>query len=59
MSHTFFIHYRTDKALEVLRAAAKEERGIAMLAIVTLKRWEMGSYLDAASGKEVTCRQKN
>ena len=49
----YLIHYSTSKAIKILKAAAKEERGIAMLAIVTLKKWELGRYLDPASGKEV------
>ena len=50
---SYLIHYCTEKAKKVLNAAAGEDRGIAMLAIVTLKRWETGSYLDPSSGKEV------
>jgi|SRR5271165_5542819 len=54
----YIIHYYTDKALTVLKAAAKEDRGIAMLAIVALKRWELGTYFDPATGKEVTNQEK-
>jgi len=54
---TYLIHYCTDKAISILRAASKEERGIAMLAIVTLKRWELGGYLDPTTGKEVEFRK--
>jgi hypothetical protein len=51
---SYLIHFRTDEALRVLRAAAKQEnRAVSMLAIVTLKRWETGSYLDPVTGKEV------
>jgi len=50
---SYLVHFKTDKALKVLNTAKNEERAIAMLAIVTLKRWETGSYLDPKSGKEV------
>jgi hypothetical protein len=49
----YLIHLYTEKALKVLKSAAKEDRGIAMLAMMTLKRWELGRYLDPGSGKEV------
>ena len=49
----YLIHFRTEKALSVLEAAAKlENRAIAMLAFATIKRWEKGIYLDPATGKE-------
>jgi hypothetical protein len=52
----YLIHYRTDEALMILSEAAKLDRGIAMLAQITLKRWQLGRYLDPASGKEVTLK---
>jgi len=55
---SYLVHFRTAKALEVLRAATTEDRGIAMLAIVTLKRWEQGTYLHPATGHEVRIRPK-
>ena len=46
------IHFRTEKAMSILKDASKlEHRAIAMLAIVTLKRWERGTYFDPATGK--------
>jgi hypothetical protein len=53
----YLIHRYTDKAIKVLTAAAKAERPIGGLAIVTLKRWELGRYLDPATGKEVEFRK--
>lgn len=50
----YLVHFRTEKALSVLGAAANlEDRAISMLAIVTIKRWEKCIYLDPATGNEV------
>jgi hypothetical protein len=51
---SYLMHFDTAKALEVLKEAKYAERGIAMLAIVTLKRWETGTYLDPATGFEIS-----
>jgi hypothetical protein len=45
--------YATDKAIKVLNIAKNLNRGISMLAIAALKKWEMGFYLDPATGTEV------
>jgi len=53
MAATYLIRYRTKAAQEVLKVAAKmQDRAISMLAIVTLKRWEKGYYLDPETGNE-------
>jgi hypothetical protein len=50
----YVIPHCTERAIKVLKAAAKETDGaISMLAIVTLERWKRGIYLDPATGKEV------
>ena|SRR6266436_596653 len=55
----YLVKYRTDSALGVLREAAKaKDRAISMLAVATLRRWEMGYYLDPATGEEARCRQQ-
>ena len=54
----YLIHRYTDKAIKVLTAAAEAERPIGGLAIVTLKRWELGRYLDPATGHEVAFNKK-
>jgi len=58
MAASYLIHYSTDKALNVLNEAAKaRDRAISMLAIITIRRWDLGWYLDPATGKEAV-RQK-
>lgn len=50
----YLLNFRTGHAVKVLKAASTtKDRGLSMLAIVSLKRWEDGIYLDPATGKEV------
>jgi hypothetical protein len=51
---SYLINYSTEDSIRVLTEAKKaKNRAVSMLAIVTLKRWEMGSYLDPATGREI------
>lgn len=48
----YLINRYTERAKMVLTEAAEAERPMGGLAIVTLRRWELGRYLDPTSGKE-------
>lgn len=53
MAACYAVHFRTEKALRVLNSATGVQHGvIGMLATVTLKRWELGRYMDPKTGKE-------
>ena len=53
---SYLISHYTSRAIKVLTEAAEAEHPSGGLAIVTLRRWQLGRYLDPASGKEIVLK---